>query len=297
MPNALDAEPVRLSAGRAAALIPDAAVAARYQRLAVAYLFADERNFRPAQAGELASAPPWAGEAHARGEEVSVFKLHPSAAARIRMVARRLALTCALAAVDPQTHRAYFAAIVAAGVFLRKFERANFDVAARKALYFSRVYATIEDERDAVELAPAAEIAATAGRVWRRVRSVSELREIGREFHNCLARTARYASYGGALHRGAAQFWVLRGPGGAGLIVAMAEAPTPKRFGEVRGPRNAVVSGDSPDLAVLARALGFEQPGPTPPPPREAGAGELVLEWLRLADRAAPPLRRRAWPP
>lgn len=278
MPNVLDVEPVRAFAARAADLIANAAISARYERLAFGHMLEDERNFRPATLTEVRRALPWAQEAHARGELLSVFRMHPSAARHVRMVARRIASTCALAALDRARFAAHAAGIGEAAVFLGKISRADFATTSRKALRFSRLYAIIEDEL-ACET-PAAEIAATSARVWRRVRTVSELHQVGREFLNCLARTPRCASYGAMLTRRTGEFWVLRDAAGLGLIVALARLPAPVRFTEVRGPRNAAISHDHEDLALLGRALGVE-PRPSPPPSMPDAEFEAMLEWLR----------------
>ncbi len=287
MPNVLDVAPVRKFAARAAALIPDAAISARYEKLAFGRMLLDDRNFRAATFGEVMRALPWAQDAHARGELLSVFRLHPSAASGVRTAARRLARTCALAALDPAMFVTHSVGIGEAGAFLDKFSRVDFDTAARKALAFSRFYAAIEDEL-ACET-PAAEISATSGRVWRRVRTVSELRLVGREFHNCLAHTARHASYGAMIARGG-QFWVLRDALGVGLIVALAQLRTPMRFTEVRGPRNAQVPHDQEDLALLAGALGIAPPAALLP----LRHPEIItfIERLQIAAELDAPLRR-----
>ncbi|MEQ1618279.1 MAG: hypothetical protein ABL883_08045 [Terricaulis sp.] len=287
MPNVLDVAPVRMFAARAAALIPNPSVAERYEKLTFARMLADERNFRAATLWDMKRAPSWAQDAHARGELLSVFRLHPGAAGRVRTIARRIARACSLAALDPVQFETHLAAIAAAGVFLDKFARADFDTASRKALILSRLYAIVED--DLVCETPAVEVPGTDGRLWRRVRSVSELRQTGREFHNCLARTPRHASYGAMITRNTAQFWVLRDAAGLGLVIALARLSDPARFTEVRGPRNAPVAHDNQDLALLASALGIAPP--SPPSPRLDAELETMLEWLRGAGARAAPLR------
>lgn len=283
MPNALDVAPVRKFAARVATLIPDAAISARYEKLAFGRMLLDDRNFRAATFGEVMRALPWAQEAHARGELLSVFRLHPGAASSVRTTARRIARTCALAALDPAKFVSHSVGIGEAGAFLDKFSRVDFDTAARKALAFSRFYAAIEDELACKT--PAAEISATSGRVWRRVRTVSELRLIGREFHNCLARTPRHASYGAMIARGG-QFWVLRDALGVGLVVALAQLRPPMRFTEVRGPRNAPIPHDQEDLALLASGLGIAPPAP-PLPLRRPEIITFIERLQNVADHAA----------
>jgi hypothetical protein len=278
MPNVLDADPMRDFARRVGAKIGDEKIAARFEKLAFERLLEDMRNFREALPGEIETGPGWARAAAARGETVSVFRLHRGAASRLHMLARRLADTCRVAATDDATRPRDLAAIRAARDFLDKFNRASFEAATRKALGFSRLLATWASDADEKPVCEDASAPATQGRVWRRVRSVGALRAVGREFRNCLARTTRGGGYGGMLLQGVAQFWVLRAPDGTGLIVAMAPAPAPACFTEVRGPRNAPVSSEQIDLMRLAVALGM---GPNDPPPPPAAA----------AARA--PLRRR----
>lgn len=279
MPNVLDIAPLRALARRAAAKIRDDKIAARFERLAINLLLKDERNFRDANAFEIAQADEWAQRAAARGEKVAAFQLHRSASSRLHNVARRLAATCRLAATDETARPRDSATITAARAFLDKLDRASFEVIANKAHRFSRTLALWDDEREIEECCQRRVIDATQGRTWHRVSSVAELRLIGREFHNCLARTTRASpAYGGGLCSGRSQFWVLRGVEGAGLIVAMAAAPAPTKFGEVRGPNNAPIYSDHPDLLVLGRALGMRLN--SPPPPAVTGAA------LALAARA-----------
>ncbi len=277
MPNVLDVAPVRKFAARAAALIPNAAVAERYEKLTFGRMLADERNFHAATYWDVKRGPTWAQEAHARDQALCVFRLHSGAANRVRTIARRIARTCSLAALDPAKFATHLTHIAAASAFLEKFARADFATVSRKVLVFSRLYAVIEDELACQN--PRAEIEATSGRIWRRLRTVSELRQVGREFHNCLARTPRHASYGAMITRNTAQFWVLRDAAGLGLMVALVRLSDPARFTEVRGPRNAHIAHDNQDLALLASALSIAPP--TAPSPRLDAELETMLRWLR----------------
>ena len=76
MPNVLDAEPMHAFTRRVARLIRAPAIAERFQRLVFARLLDDPRHFRPASDAEIAVGPGWARAAHARGNEVSLFKPH-----------------------------------------------------------------------------------------------------------------------------------------------------------------------------------------------------------------------------
>jgi hypothetical protein len=295
MPNVLDAEPMRAFVRRAGGKIADDKVAARFQRMAFERLLDDPRNFRPAAPAELEAAPDWARQAQARGEDIVVFTLHRGAASRLRGVARRLADACKLAAaLEEATRQRDIAAMAAARDFLDKIDRASFEVAARKALYFSRQLASWTEDRDAEPACAAQTCAATQGRVWERITSVGALRAVGREFHNCLARATRSGSYGGMLRCGLAQFWVLRDAAGEGLIVAMAPAPQAAHFGEVRGPRNAPINCEHPDLVRLARFIGIP-PADPPPPPTPPDAAALEALRRRASERmlaAAPSVCR-----
>lgn len=271
MPNVLSLDPVRALAKRASAKIADKDIAERFERLAVDQVLRDRRNFRPVEAEELANAPAWAIEAYVRGEDISVFKTNRALAARLHTVARRLADTCKVANTAAQTHPDDAVRISAARDFLAKFGRVNFEVAAKKALDFSRLLVVWQDDTDATPLCEARTILLLNTRRWQRITSVKDLRAAGREFTNCLGRTQSSGGYGAMLKRGHAQFWVLRDMSGKGLMVAMAPGgPAPTHFLEVKGPRNAYVRLDDADLAKLALAIGMRPAPPPPPPPPPA---------------------------
>lgn len=279
MPNVLCIDPVRALAKRASAKIAVKSIAHRFERLAVLHLLKDSRIFRPVKASELAAAPPWAAEAHSRGEELVVFKSNRALAARLHTVARRIADACKVAETEIATHPNDAAKIVAAREFLAKFSRVNFETAAKKALAFSRVLLAWQDDLDAKPLCEPRTIFLLNGRRWILVTSVKELRAIGREFMNCLGRTQSSGGYGGMLMKGHAQFWVLRDIGGKGLIVAMAAGRAPTHFMEVKGPRNAHVRLDDEDLHALSLIIGISPapPPPPPPPPAAPPAGVLAI--------------------
>ncbi len=295
MINAISLEPLRALTRRAACKIPDKAVAERFQALALAKLLKDESNFRPAMPGELKAPPDWAQRALERGDLVHIA--HPSRGAAIRLhnVARRLGDTCKLAAFSVDERPKDAAHITQARAFLDKIDRADFDVTARKALYYARLLALWIEDIDSAPVCEPATADATPGRSWRRVQSISELRVIGREFYNCLARTTRGSSYGAMLRSGRAQFWVLRDASNAGMMVVMAPAPNAPYFTEVRGPRNARVNADDPDLQHLAAAIGIKPrdppkpPTPTPPrPPAPPRSPAEIAAAIRARLVAAP---------
>ncbi len=265
MPNVLDTDPIQAFACRAAERIDDAAIRGRFIRLAFANLMADSRNFRPASPTELAAAPDWAHKAIARGETVSVFELCHSARMRIHSVARRVAHTRQLAAIDVDANPSQTAAAFMAQGFLDKFDRISFEVMARKAGYYARIYDNADCDQDTKAMCAPQSVLCANSAVWRRITSIAELRAVGREFCNCLARATRASAYGRKLMRGSAQFWVLRDQGGAGLFVAQAPGTSPQFFTEVRGPRNAVVNIHHPEFTRLACAIGIQRNDPPPP--------------------------------
>lgn len=312
MPNVLDREPMRALARRASGKITDEKIAQRFERLAFRHLLEDPRNFRPARQDEIEAAPDWARAALARGEDICVFQLNRSAANRVHTVARRLAHTCEIAHATLADNQGYAAEFCAARRFLAKFDRVCFDAAAVKALYYSRLRGALCANQDATEVCERQTLPASMGRSWERVVSVAQLRKTGREFHNCLAQAVRSSSYAAMLRGGIAQFWVLRGSDGAGLAVAMASLLRMAEFHEVKGPRNARINLDHPDLVLLGRAIGIGRynprprppPPPTPPPtsaaaltrpaPRGGSEIDLMRERLRLLHLLRAPLRRQA---
>jgi hypothetical protein len=299
MPNVLDAEPLRAFAKRASNKIKDPKVAARFERLAFERLLDDTRNFRPALDFEVEAAPEWARRARQRGESLWVFKLHRAASSKLHTLARRLSATVAIATSNEAQRPRDAATITAARMFLDKLERASFEAMALKAHTFARVFETWDSERDSDDVCPAQSVPATRGRQWTRITSVAQLRAVGREFRNCLARTQRTSSYGGGLALGMSQFWVLRDVDFTGMIVALAPAPTATHFLEVRGPLNAVIHPDNADLMKLATAIGMRPNNPPPAPPLigaalALAAGDLSLcRCPRCAPRRRAPLRER----
>jgi hypothetical protein len=267
MPNVIDIQPMQAMTRKiAAALKKNELIAARFQKLAFDWLLRAPGNFRPALASEILNGPLWAHAVYAQGEIVSVFQPLRNASLRLRTVARRLADTCEIAEGPLSGDPSHDAPVLEARRFLAKFDRVNFDTAARKALRFSRLYEQMQADRDAAELCPPQTVAASEGAFWERLTSIAGVRKVGREFNNCLASSTRSSSYVALLRRGAAQFWVLRDIDGAGLIVAMATTGKDPCFSEVKGPRNVSVNRDHPDLCLLAAALGLRPREPAPRP-------------------------------
>ncbi|MFT3727340.1 MAG: hypothetical protein QM759_05925 [Terricaulis sp.] len=269
MPNVLDTRPMHAFARRAGQKIEDPLVRQRFERLAVEQLFLDPRNFQPVREGDLNSAPGWAKRARARGENLVRFVLNRSVCLRLHNVARRLALTCALAQANEiiQPHLAH--AIQEARRFIAKIGHASFDVIAAKARRLARVHGEICTEEDLREYCPREIVRTTQGRYWIRITSTAELHAAGLEFSNCLARASYGPQFAHYLRAGLRQYWVLRDTRGAGLVVAMAEAPRALRFLDVRGPCNARPTAHIGDIGRLARALRITDHPPPPPPTAE----------------------------
>jgi len=280
VPNVIDINPLRALAKRASERISDRTVAQRFEKIAFDRMLKDPRNFRAARKNDVDNAPAWAREAHANGEELSVYRANGALAARLHTVARRIADACIVAQTAESKRPDDAAAIVEAREFIAKFGRVNFDTAARKALAFSRVLACWKEQDDALSLCDAQSLVLLGGRIWHRITSVTELRQVGGEFRNCLARTTRDSAYGSQLARGTAQFWVLRDVAGKGLIVAMAPAPLATHFLEVKGMNNMAVRSDDEDLLKLGVLLGVRPRTPEPPPPRPPAGLAVALAAL-----------------
>lgn len=278
MPNVLNVEPLREIARRASYKIRDPKLADRFVRIAVDGLLRDPRAYRAATEADLINAPAWARAAFARGEEISIYRRNPALAARINLVARRIENARTIAATPLDLRPESGAVILDALLFLKKFDRMNFSDAARKSLAFSRALQSWGEDDDAKPICDAQTLVLLGGHIWHRITSVADLRRIGAEFRNCLGRTTSKGGYGASLKRGKAQFWVLRDLQGAGLIVAMAPAPSPTHFQEVKGPSNARIRADHPAVLQLGIAIGVRPPPPTPPePPRPLAASPLSM--------------------
>jgi len=282
--NIIDVNPLRALAKRASERIGDQATARRFEKIAFDRLLKDARNFRPARKNDIDNAPAWARDAHARGEELSVYRSNGALAARIHAVARRVADALDVAQTPPEQRPDDAAAIASAAEFIAKFSRMNFDTAARKALSFARVRECWRLQDDAMQVCDAQSLVLLGGRIWHRITSVTELREVGGEFNNCLARTTRDSAYGSQLKRGAAQFWVLRDMQGKGLIVAMAPAPLATHFLEVKGPNNTPVRADDADLLQLGTLIGVRPRAPEPPPRPPTPSASLAASIMALAQ-------------
>lgn len=283
MPNVIDVNPLRALAKRASERIGNEAVAKRFERIAFDRMLQDQRNFRPARKSDLDNAPAWAREAAARGEELSVYRANGALAARLHTVARRIACAVLVAATPEKQRPDDAAAIAEAREFIEKFGRVNFDTAARKSLAFARVHTCWQEHDDSLRVCDAQSLVLLGGRIWHRISSVTELRRVGEEFRNCLARTTRTSAYGNSLARGSAQFWVLRDTLGRGLMVAMAPAPLATHFLEVKGPNNIPIRTDDADLLQLGIAIGVRPRTPEPPPPPRSGPGGLAAAIAAMA--------------
>jgi hypothetical protein len=254
MPNVLNEATLRAFAQRVALKIPDERVRARFACLAFRRLHSEARNFRPATGADIECGPEWARAAAARGDQLVVFAVNRGAAQILHNLARRLAVTCKLAEVA-HGGPGVVAAAAQARSFLARFDRVSFDFAALRGRQFAHIVSALADSRDAEPLCAPAALPATHGRCWRRVVSLSELRAIGHEFRNCLARLEADSTYASLFVQERVQYWLLRGPKGDGRMLAMVGLEGPARFMDVRGRRNAPVRPRNPDLACLASAL------------------------------------------
>lgn len=284
MTNVLDVEPLRAFARRAARKIADEKAALRFEKLAFTQLLEDPRNFRPALPVEIGRGPEWARVARDRGEEVSVFRLNDAAARRIRTFARKLVDTCKVATAEPMRFPSDVSSIIGARRFLSKIGRVSYEDALDKAKLFSRKLKAWEEDQDSEALCDEASVRATQGGVWSRIRSPVELRAVGREFVNCLARASTNSYYISMMRVGLAQFWVLRDADGKGLIVTMISAPIASEILEMKGPRNARVDLSGIDVVMLLTALGMHPSKPPPPPPPVSGGAALALASRQLCQ-------------
>ena len=295
MPNVLDIGPVNALAARTSRPITNPTVAKRYTKLASERILCNPRCFRPATEAELSAAPVWVEGALKRGETISVYQRNPAMAARLYSVARRINDVERLSAMDETAKPDRTATIKEARRFLSKITNANFDDTARKALQLSDILAVWEGVADTTEMCDDQSIVLLSGRIWRRVTSLTALRAVGREFNNCLARTSRAGGYGAMLFGGTAQFWVLRDLEGVGHVVACASAPLARRFIEVKGPRNAHVPNDHPDLLQLGTLLGVRPAPPRPPsrPPLPLAPryGEIPVIMREMLEQLQQPCR------
>jgi hypothetical protein len=247
-------------------------------------LFNDVRNFRPAKPNELANGGDWIYRALIEGAEISVFAPSATLKRQLARVARNLADACAEA--EEFSTRAPREPSHAAAVreFIAKIERVSFAIVAIKARRFAAARRVrIKDAEFSTKLCAPAIVFASSNRQWRRLISVGEMRSAGREFHNCLAQANVHGRiYGERMQQGRVEFWVLRKACGEGLMIAVADV-VEKIIGDVRGPCNAPIPSDDPDLMCLIRARGFFTQGDFTDPPR---------------DPTPPrPPRRRLWSP
>lgn len=263
----VDIAPVAECARRLAdAIVSNPAVAAHYQKRAHQQLLLDARNFRPAEPVDLVDAPTWVMRKLAAGEPVFVFAPCRASLARLRRVARQLEATCAEAIyLDGQPRETLsprsMEILEMALEFIAKIKRPDFAALEDKSRYFAqerkqrlafvRAHEPICRE-EAIYVSPT--------RTWRRIRSVSEMWDVGAEFHNCMARGSNQAAgFARDLRSGAAHFFVLRNRGARGLLVAVAY-PSRGQIDDIRGPHNTHVAPDDPALLMLCAARNWKQP-------------------------------------
>lgn len=263
----VDIAPVAECARRLAdAIMSNPAVAAHFQKRAHQQLLLDPRNFRAPDASEIESAPDWAWRKMAAGEPVFVFTPCRASLARLRRVARHLEATCAEAIfLDNQPRETLtprsLDILEMALEFIAKIKRPDFAALEQKSRYFALErkqrlsFARAHEPACREELIPV-----TTTRAWRRIRSVSEMWDVGEEFHNCMARgSSQAAGFARDLRNGAAHFFVLRDRAGRGLLAAMAY-PSRGQIDDIRGPHNTHVAPDDAALLALCAARNWRPP-------------------------------------
>lgn len=281
----VDIAPVAECARRLAdAIVSNPAVAAHFQKRAHQQLLLDPRNFRTAEDADLTGAPTWVWRKLAAGEPVFAFAPSRASLARLRRVARQLEATCAEAIfLDGQPRETLSPRSIdileMALEFIAKIKRPNFAAMEEKSRYFAL------ERKERLAFARAHEpicredaIYVTSTHAWRRIRSVSEMWDVGAEFHNCMARSSSQAAgFGRDLRNGAAHFFVLRNRAGRGLLVAVAY-PSRGQIDDVRGPHNAHVAPDDTALLMLCAARNWR------PPPQRLN-DEALAARTRLMQR------------
>lgn len=263
----VDIAPVAECARRLAdAIVSNPSVAAHFQKRAHQQLLLDARNFRAAEEPDLVGAPAWVWRKLAAGEPVFVFAPCPASLARLRRAARQLEATCAEAIyLDTQPRETLspraLDILEMALEFIAKIKRPDFAALEEKSRYFA------QERKSRLAFARAHEpvcrderIYVSPTRAWRRIRSVSEMWDVGAEFHNCMARSSSQAAgFARDLRNGAAHFFVLRNRAERGLLVAVAY-PSRGQIEDVRGPHNTHVAPDDPALLMLCAARNWRLP-------------------------------------
>jgi len=263
----VDIAPVAECARRLAdAIVSNPAVAAHFQRRAHQQLLVDPRNFRPAEEADLTGAPTWVWRKLGKGEQVFAFAPCPASLTRLRRAARQLEATCAEAIFLDSQPRENLSpraldVLEMALEFIAKIKRPDFAALEEKSRYFS------QERKERLAFVRAHEpicreelIYVTSTRAWRRIRSVSEMWDVGAEFHNCMARSSSQAAgFARDLRSGAAHFFVLRNRVERGLLVAVAY-PSRGQVDDIRGPHNTHIAPDDPALLMLCAARNWRPP-------------------------------------
>ncbi|GAN00270.1 hypothetical protein U91I_03935 [alpha proteobacterium U9-1i] len=288
----VDIAPVAECARRLADKIAcNPAVAAHYQKRAHQQLLADPRNFRSAAPEDLEAAPAWAKDKAESGAPLHVFAPSRASLARLRRVARQLQETCAEAIYLDALPRAQLSSRDAeildmAQEFIAKIQRPDFAALEAKSKYFAlERKARMDFARAHDPICEKEHVYAGPSRRWHRIRSVAEMWAVGEEFNNCMARTSSQApGFARDLRNGAAHFFVLRNRAKRGLMVAVGY-PARAQIDDIRGPDNAHVASDDPNLTMLCAARGWRAPPPRP-------SAEALAARQRLIERMARDLFR-----
>lgn len=266
MANYLETAAPEHLARRVSGRIRSGDVRRRFTRLAAQTLRADSRNARRLTLKQAIAAPDWARRALAEGKEVHVFE--PCA----QMVKELRATASALRAAENERDHLRIVPIhlldarevqtsIMAEELFGKIHRMSFATIDLKARCIARERRRrMRLARNSKRLFANEEIFAAPGRVWRRVVSISDLSEVGRQLRNCLAGSSdRHAAYARALREDYARFWVLRDENDAALAAVMIDVGLNK-IAEAGGPGNAKLGHDDPVVLALVRARALVVP-------------------------------------
>jgi hypothetical protein len=255
MPHLIDLKPVINAALKIGAVIPDDDTRARFQVLLAAQFMTDQTCARPLtpeeQAEQAFDEPRFAFDA----PKTRLLLARRQA----RMVRDALAERDHLRA--QATHQSHplsprsAMALRFAEEWSRKLHRMSFDALLEKAQFLvAERKARLRAERDEKPLFPPHEIAASNGRVWRRIVSVAGLRRVGADLHNCLAgANGQRHGYVRRLREDVMRFWALCDETNIARAALMVETMS-GRVCEARSYRNAPFALEGADFAALAAA-------------------------------------------
>lgn len=296
MLEVIDPSPISALARKIAGRISHGGARKRMEILIFRALKQDVRCLRALDAEELEQAPDWARAKAEAG--VTVYEFAPARAVvrKLQGLARGIEAAfqeliqldgAAAASLDEDAlrHRELLHA------FFDKIGKASQETLEQKSRAFTAARAARAELARANErLCPDEEIFSAPGRTWRRLTTEGQLRQAGRALHNCMARKNTHSlKYVEELRGGHAHFFVLYDHKGAALMAVRA-LPNEMRIAEAKGPFNAKIISDDPDLTILAQARGWRTPPPLPSlaalsrPASPAVINDLLHRWLILRD-------------